>query len=101
MLDSHPVLWLIDNLISLLMIAIFVAVVMSWLVAFDVINLRNRFVRMVYDVVNAIMEPFLRPIRRILPAFGGLDLSPLVLLILLGFAQRLVYWVWAKFDIPI
>lgn len=101
MLDSHPVLWLIDNLISLLMIAIFVAVVMSWLVAFDVINLRNRFVRMVYDVVNAIMEPFLRPIRRILPAFGGLDLSPLILLILLGFAQRLVYWVWAKFDIPI
>ncbi|MFO1187799.1 MAG: YggT family protein [Alphaproteobacteria bacterium] len=101
MLDSHPVLWLIDNIINLLMITIFVAVVMSWLVAFDVINLRNRFVRMVYDTANAIMEPFLRPIRRIIPVFGGLDLSPLILLILLGFAQRLIYWIWGTFNIPI
>lgn len=101
MLDSHPVLWLINNVINLLMISIFVAVVMSWLVAFDVINLRNKLVRMVYDTANAIMEPLLRPIRRIIPVFGGLDLSPLILLILLGFGQRLVYWVWGTFNIPI
>lgn len=101
MLDSHPVLWLIHSVISLLIIVIFVAVVLSWLVAFDVINLRNRFVRTVYDTANAIMNPFLQPIRRILPALGGLDLSPLILLLLLGFGQRLVDWIWFKLNIPI
>ncbi len=60
-----------------------VGVVMSWLVAFNVINTHNDIVRQIYRGVNAITEPLCRPIRRILPDVGGLDLSPLVLLILI------------------
>jgi YggT family protein len=98
---DHPVLWLLDAVIQLLIVILVVGVVLSWLVAFDVINMRNRFVRMVYDTTNAVMNPLLRPIRRLLPTLGGLDLSPLVLFLLLGFAQRLIHYVWRVLQIPI
>ena len=64
---------------------IIVVAIMSWLIAFNVINIYNNVVRSIWDALNAITEPVLRPIRRILPNFNGLDLSPLVLLLIIFF----------------
>jgi len=84
------VIWLINTVINLFIFVLIVQVIMSWLIAFNVVNTRNRFVYMVADVAYKITEPVLRPIRRILPNFGGLDLSPIVVILLLGFIQRLL-----------
>ena len=67
------------------------AAVLSWLIAFNVVNTRNRFVYMVADIAYKITEPVLRPIRRILPSFGGIDLSPVVLILLLYFIRDLLF----------
>ena len=66
---------------------IIVMAVMSWLLAFDVINMRNDLVRSIWNAANALTEPALRPIRRFLPPIGGMDISPIVLLLLLSFIQ--------------
>ena len=55
---------------------------MSWLVAFGVVNIRNQFIRMVVDMLYRLTEPVLRPIRRMLPNLGGVDISPVVLLLI-------------------
>jgi YggT family protein len=83
-------IWLINSIINIFIFILIVQVIMSWLIAFNVVNTRNRFVYMVADVAYKITEPVLRPIRRILPNFGGIDLSPVVLILLLGFIQRLL-----------
>jgi YggT family protein len=84
------VVWLINQVIQLYIYVLIIQVIMSWLIAFNVINTRNRFVYMIADVAYKLTEPALRPIRRILPNFGGIDLSPIVLILLLGFLQRLL-----------
>lgn len=69
--------------------------ILSWLLAFDVINFRNELVRSVWNFVNALTEPLLRPIRSVLPNLGGIDVSPIILLLLLFLVedviQRYVY----------
>ncbi len=82
-----PVFKIIDLAIDLYWWVIIVMAVMSWLLAFDVINMRNELVRSVWNGVNALTEPALRPIRRFLPPIGGMDISPIVLLLLLSFIQ--------------
>ena len=64
--------------------------IMSWLIAFNVINLYNNLVRSIWNGLNALTEPVLRPIRNILPNFNGLDLSPLVLLLLIFLIQDII-----------
>ncbi|MBK1663062.1 hypothetical protein CKO38_03650 [Rhodospirillum rubrum] len=64
--------------------------VLSWLVAFNVVNTSNRFVYTVGDFLYRLTEPVLRPIRRILPDMGGIDLSPIVLILLLYFIQSVI-----------
>lgn len=90
----NAALWLINTVIQLYVWIIILQVVMSWLIAFNVINTNNRFVYLVGDFLYRLTEPAMRPIRRILPNLGGIDLSPMVLLLLLIFAQRLLneYW---------
>ncbi len=66
-------------------------VVVSWLVAFDVINTRNRFVYMVSDFLYRITEPVLRPIRRLVPNIGGIDVSPVVLLLAIWLIRDLMF----------
>lgn len=68
------------------------AAIMSWLVAFHVINTRNQFVYMVMDFLYRITEPALRPIRRVLPHLGGIDISPVILILLLIFLQRAIIY---------
>ena len=82
-----PVFRVLDMAINLYWWIIIIMAVMSWLLAFDVINMRNDFVRSVWNGVNALTEPALRPIRRFLPPIGGMDISPIVLLLLLSFIQ--------------
>ena len=77
----------IDPLLFFLMVAVFLSIILSWLINFNVINGHNQFVATVWRMANALTEPFLRPIRRFLPPLGGLDLSPLVLLLLIQFVR--------------
>ena len=65
-----------------------ISVVASWLVAFGVINTRNMTVYRILDILNRATDPILRPIRRLLPPMGGLDLSPLVVLLIIYVLQR-------------
>jgi YggT family protein len=90
----NALLWLILQVINIYVWLIIIQVVMSWLIAFNVINTNNRFVYMVGDFLYRVTEPAMRPIRRILPSLGGIDLSPMVLLLLLIFAQRLLVEYW-------
>jgi YggT family protein len=72
--------------------------IMSWLVAFGVVNISNKFIRMVVDVLYRLTEPVLRPIRRILPNLGGVDISPVILLLGLFFVRSLLWeYVWPSF----
>ena len=87
----RAVLDLILLVLQIYWYVVLVMIVMSWLVAFNVVNTRNRFVYMVADVAYKITEPVLRPIRRILPNFGGIDLSPVVLILLLYFIRDLLF----------
>jgi YggT family protein len=87
----YSIVWLIDTVITIYIWVVIASAVLSWLVAFNVINTRNRFVLTVGDVLHRLTEPALRPIRRVLPSFGGVDLSPIVLILLLAFARRLIW----------
>jgi YggT family protein len=69
---------------------IIVVAIMSWLIAFNVINVYNDVVRTIWNALNAVTEPLLKPIRSILPAFGGLDISPVILLLLIFLVQDII-----------
>jgi len=66
------------------------AAILSWLVAFNVVNTRNDVVRAIWDFLYRITEPVLRPIRSILPNLGGIDVSPIIVLLIIFFIQRVI-----------
>ena len=86
----NPFLWLILTILDVYFWIILATVVMSWLVAFGVINASNPYVRQIGQALRRLTEPLLGPIRRILPDLGGIDISPIVLLIGLQFLKYLV-----------
>lgn len=90
----QSLLILITQVIQIYIWVIIAAAILSWLIAFNVVNVSNRFVYTVVDVLNRLTEPALRPIRRVLPDLGGIDLSPVVLLLLLFFIQNLIWEVY-------
>lgn len=92
----QSLLWLIINVIYLYTWCIILSVIMSWLIHFNVVNLGNRFVYMINDVLWRLTEPALRRIRRYMPNLGGIDLSPIVLLLLLWFIQSLLIEYWPR-----
>jgi YggT family protein len=79
----NPIAFLILQIIGFYEIVVIAAVIVSWLVAFNVINSHNNLVRSLLRVIYALTEPVFRPIRRIIPSMGGLDLSPLIVVVLL------------------
>ncbi len=81
---------LIDKVIGLYMLVVFISVVLTWLVQFKVVNTSNQMVYMIGDFLYRITEPLLKRIRSVVPAVGGIDLSPLILLAVLWFVQRLI-----------
>ena len=85
-----PLFWLLTTVIEIYIWILIAGAILSWLIAFDVINTRNRFVYMVGDFLHRVTEPLLRPIRRVLPNLGGIDLSPLVLILLLLFLEQVL-----------
>ncbi|MBS0221323.1 MAG: YggT family protein [Proteobacteria bacterium] len=93
----NPFIWLIETLIDLLTWVVIASAIMSWLVAFGVVNVRNQFIRMVVETLYRITEPMLRPIRRLLPNLGGIDISPVILLLGLYFLREVLrYYVWPQ-----
>jgi YggT family protein len=82
--------WLIDRLISLYTWAVILAAVFSMLAAFGVLDTRNRVVWTIGDFLYRITEPALRPIRNLLPNFGNIDISPVILILLLQAARMLL-----------
>jgi len=80
----------LDYLLNLYIYIIIAMAIMSWLVAFNVINLHNNLVRSIWFGVNALTEPALRPIRRILPDLGGIDISPIILILIIIFIKSVL-----------
>jgi len=76
-------LTIVDLLLRLAMYVIIVQAILSWLVVFNVINTQNEYVRSFFHALDRITAPIYRPVRRILPDFGGLDFSPMVVLLLI------------------
>ena len=81
---------IIDLLLRVLTYIIIAQAILSWLVAFNVINTYNDFVRSFLNALDRITEPLYRPIRRIMPDFGGIDFSPLVVLLLIYIVRILL-----------
>ena len=77
----NPLIWLIDTVLGLYTFVIIAAVVSSWLIAFGVLNTANHLVRQIVHVLDALTDPLFRRVRKIIPPIGGLDLSPIVVLI--------------------
>jgi YggT family protein len=83
--------FIVSSLLSLLYWAIIISAIMSWLIAFDIINLRNQFVYNVHRFLDSVTRPILSPFQRIIPTLGGVDISPIiVLLIIVGIQRYLV-----------
>lgn len=79
----HALFWLLDSAISLFVWALIIAAVLSTLLSFGVLDHRNRLVWTVVDFFERLTQPVLRPVRNMLPNFGGIDISPIVVILLL------------------
>jgi YggT family protein len=88
----RALLWLIDTLIDLYIWLLIAQAILSWLLAFGVINRYNRAVAVIGDFLYRVTEPALRPIRSFLPNFGGVDISPVILILILMFLRRLIIY---------
>jgi YggT family protein len=89
---GNPFVWLIDTLVTIYIWLLIAQAVLSWLLAFGVVNRYNRAVAVIGDFLYRVTEPALRPIRRVLPSFGGIDISPVVLIIGLIFVERFILY---------
>jgi YggT family protein len=87
----RSLLWLIDTVITLYIYILIASAILSWLVAFNVVNTRNDVVRMIGQFLEAVTEPALRPIRNLLPNLGGVDISPIILILGLMFLRNLLF----------
>jgi YggT family protein len=89
------VLTLIHVVINLVIWVLIINAILSWLIAFEVVNRRNRLVDTIWDFTTRLTDPLLKPIRKVIPLVGGIDLSPMVLILALMFFDTLV-----QYDIP-
>ncbi|WP_119680010.1 YggT family protein [Indioceanicola profundi] len=81
---------LIDMILGLYVWVLIISAVLSWLIAFNVINTHNRFVYTVADMLYRLTEPVLRPIRNVLPNLGGVDISPVIVILIIFFLRNLI-----------
>ncbi len=82
--------YLLSPLLQLLIWLMIINAVLSWLVAFNVVNPSNQFVNMIYRFTNAVTDPLLRPLRKVIPSLGGMDITPIILILLIQFFDRYV-----------
>ncbi len=92
---------LLQILIQLFIYAVIAMAILSWLVAFDVVNMRNQFVYNVTRFLDAVTRPVMRPVQRIIPTLGGIDISPIIVIVVLGLVsskllEPLKYWLMAS-----
>ena len=85
-----PLIQVIQLALQFYLYLIIASAIISWLVAFSVINTQNQFVRMILEFLWRITEPALRPIRRFMPNLGGIDISPIILILMIYFIQLLL-----------
>ena len=86
---------LIDKVIDIYTWIVIASAIASWLVAFGVVNTRNQFIRWVVDFLYRITEPALRPIRNMMPNLGGIDISPVILILLIFLIERvIIYYIY-------
>ena len=90
MIVIDPLFRILFIVIDLYIWVVIISAILSWLVAFNVVNSYNKLIATVGEVLYRLTEPVLRPIRRILPTLGGVDLSPIVLILILIFAQMVL-----------
>jgi YggT family protein len=95
-LSMNPFLWLVDTLITLYIWILIAAAVLSWLIAFNVVNTRNPILSNIGEFLYRVTEPALRPIRSIMPNLGGIDISPVILIIGLLFLKQLIFWLYIQ-----
>lgn len=93
---DNPFLWLVDTIIQLYIWILIATAILSWLIAFGVVNTRSPLVHSVANFFYHITEPALRPIRSVLPHLGGIDISPVILIIGLLFLERLIFWIYLR-----
>tara|TARA_Y100000590_G_scaffold114970_1_gene131074 strand:- start:724 stop:1014 length:291 start_codon:yes stop_codon:yes gene_type:complete len=86
---------LLDSVITIYLWIIIINAVLSWLVAFNILNTQNRFVFSVLDVTYKMTDPVLNKIRRFIPTFGSIDISPVILILFLMFLRNLVFEIFA------
>ncbi len=89
-----PLIGFIVLVIDLFIWVIIIGAILSWLIAFNVVNTNNRFVQMIADMLWRMTDPALRPIRRFMPNLGGIDISPVILILLLLFIRDVVLIGW-------
>jgi YggT family protein len=82
------VFFILGALLDLLKWAIIISAIISWLVAFDIINLRNQFIASLSHFLESVTRPVLRPFQRIIPPLGGVDISPIVVILILVGVQN-------------
>ena len=85
------------NLYAWLLIA---SAILSWLVAFNVVNTRNQFVGAIVEFLYRITEPVLRPIRSVIPSIGGLDISPIIAILIIWFIQKVIVYSVMPYVLP-
>ena len=86
---------LLDSVITIYLWIIIINAILSWLVAFNVLNTQNRFVFSVLDVTYKLTDPALNKIRRFIPTFGSIDISPVVLILILIFLRNVIFEIFA------
>jgi len=92
----NSLLFLIIQIISIYKFVLIIYIIMTWLVNFNIFNVSNRFVYSVMEVLYKLSEPSLRIVRRYIPNFGSIDISPIVVFLLLEFSQRLILEYWPR-----
>ncbi|HEV2629973.1 MAG TPA: YggT family protein [Pseudolabrys sp.] len=95
----NPFLWLVDTIITIYIWLLIASAVLSWLIAFNVVNTRNPIVNSIGEFLYRVTEPLLRPIRNVMPNLGGIDVSPVILIIALLFLERFVFWIYFRLAI--
>ena len=82
---------LLDSIITIYLFIIIINAILSWLVAFNILNTQNRFVFSILDATYKMTDPALNKIRRYIPSFGSVDISPIILILLLLFLRNLIF----------
>jgi YggT family protein len=90
MIVLDPLIQVVVIALDLYIWAIIISAIMSWLVHFGVVNPSNQFIRMIGEFLWRITEPALRPLRRLIPNLGGIDVTPVILILLIFFIQRVL-----------